>query len=499
MKNKKLSKFTKSIKNPDRDQFQFSPVFQLELLKYLVQNKEAILVLGKIKSSYFTLVEHSIICESLIRAHKKYKKVPGEVVLLEHTKDMLNTTEFVSLATSEDLDTIRKLVSTMYHDQLDDPDVIKSSLKQFMAYIELRDLTSKVDFTNFTMVQDYYQRVGKIIREADSKMQKEEPVHYMVQDVIMRQLQRKIDPEVIPTPFKQINELANAGGYSAGSVIVLLDKAKAKKTFTLINVARGYLTMRKNVLYIDTENGAAQIMGRTIQSTLQRTKSEIVSGDCDLVERRHMRKYKKLKVELAVHRIPAMLGDANDIRTIIRTIEAERGIKINILCVDYAGKMASIKKDEDDFTRISNVYIDLQNLAMDEKLDAVWTAHHITRDGSKHVGTKYEENDISGAISIVRNAVAIWGLNQTPEERDNNIQRMELVVQREGKPTGRALFHIDVERQRMREFTREQRKAYDESQGIIVDDLINSSGNVKTSKGFNNNATTKPVNTKGDI
>ena len=76
---------------------------------------------------------------------------------------------------------------------------------------------------------------------------------------------------------------------------------------------------------------------------------------------------------------------------------------------------------------------------------------------------------------------------------------MELVVQREGKPTGRALFHIDVERQRMREFTREQRKAYDESQGIIVDDLINSSGNVKNSKGFNNNTTTKPVNTKGDI
>ena len=152
MKNKKLSKFTKSIKNPDRDQFQFSPVFQLELLKYLVQNKEAILVLGKIKSSYFTLVEHSIICESLIRAHKKYKKVPGEVVLLEHTKDMLNTTEFVSLATSEDLDTIRKLVSTMYHDQLDDPDVIKSSLKQFIAYIEHFLYTGFMDYIRYDLM-----------------------------------------------------------------------------------------------------------------------------------------------------------------------------------------------------------------------------------------------------------------------------------------------------------------------------------------------------------
>ena len=53
-------------------------------------------------------------------------------------------------------------------------------------------------------------------------------------------------------------------------------------------------------------------------------------------------------------------------------------------------------KDKEDFDRISNVYIDLQNLAEDLHLDVVWTAHHITREGKKHQATKYDENDISG-------------------------------------------------------------------------------------------------------
>ena len=41
------------------------------------------------------------------------------------------------------------------------------------------------------------------------------------------------------------------------------------------------------------------------------------------------------------------------------------------------------------------------------KLDIIWTAHHITREGKKHRKTRYDENDISGSIAIVRNAQVI--------------------------------------------------------------------------------------------
>lgn len=58
-----------------------------------------------------------------------------------------------------------------------------------------------------------------------------------------------------------------------------------------------------------------------------------------------------------------------------------QGIDIRVLMVDYAGKLASISRDREDFERISNVYVDLQNLAEELHLDILWTAHHITREG----------------------------------------------------------------------------------------------------------------------
>ena len=77
--------------------------------------------------------------------------------------------------------------------------------------------------------------------------------------------------------------------------------------------------MKKNVLYIDTENGKNQIMERMVQSTLNKTKLEILSGDYDKLEQRHMRKYKRLGVEFIVERVAALVDDTNRIRSIIHT------------------------------------------------------------------------------------------------------------------------------------------------------------------------------------
>lgn len=107
----------------------------------------------------------------------------------------------------------------------------------------------------------------------------------------------------------------------------------------------------------------------------------------------------------------------------------------------------------------------------------IWTANHITREGAKHRTTRYEENDIAKCLDIVRHAQVIYGLNATEQEEKDNIQRLELVVQRDGKPSGRALFHIEVEKQKAKEFTIEQRKKYDELFGDKLDQTLNKKSN----------------------
>ena len=462
--------------DPDRKQFMFSIDYQFELLKYLIHSKKSLIYIAKLKASYFSLIEHAVIAEVIIKTAKKYKKIPSQTIFLEEFIKLINTRDYVNLVTKEDITSIKNLIITLYKSNLEDEDILEASILRFISFIELTSLNEASDFTDVDSYENYLSKISTIVKNMKIQSENTKPLR-MVEETSSRQLKRKMDPDVCQTPYKQWNRLTNGGGYPKGSIIVFLDKAKAKKTFNLINVARGYLAMKKVVLYIDTENGKYQIMDRMVQSTLNKTKLELLSGDFDKLERRHMRKYKKLKSEFIVQRIIPLHDDANTIEKLIDDIKEETGLTVNVLVVDYAGKMASIAKDKEDFDRISNVYIDLENLGVKKNLDVIISAHHLTREGSKFKETRYEENHIAGSIAIIRNVQVVIGLNSTKEEDDNGIQRWEIVVQRDGLPKGRVVFNVDVSRQRSKELTKEAREKYDETMGVYLDELINKAYN----------------------
>lgn len=466
------------MKTKDKTKFEFSIEFQLEILRFLIRSKEAGLVINRIKPSYLVLIEHAIIAEGIFKYYKKNKRVPSENILKEVIKELLESKDYIDLVTKDDIPNIFKIVHNLYNEPLKDADFIREKIYQFSTYVQMKNLNDSFDLNNFDQYEEYAKKIDNILKKSKPK-QDDEPI-YLIRDTTERQFKRQAEPDVIPSPFRQLNQLTNAGGYPAHSVNVILDKPKARKTFFMINLARGYLAMRKSVLYVDLENGKAQIMDRMVQSSINRTKKEIYSGEYDKLESKHVRKLSRLGVEMVVQRMPAMVATCNDIRDLILKLRSQ-GIDIRVLFVDYAAKLASIVGDKEDFDRISNVYIDLSNLAEDLNLDIIWTANHITREGKKHRTTCYDENDISGAISIVRNAQCIIGLNATEQEDRDGIQRVEIVVQRDGLSHGRALFKIDVERQRLREFTKEERVKYDQIYADKVDRAIkNKSKEIKT-------------------
>lgn len=454
--------------------FSFAPDFQLEILRFIIQDKEGGLVLSRIKPSYLVLIEHSLICEGILKYFKKQRKIPSQNVLKQVLREMLESKNYVDLVTKDDIPNIEKVIKNLYSIQLSDSEYIKEKIYQFSTYVEMKNLNDSFDLDNFEQYEEYSRKIEKVLQK--SKPKKEDEPLYMIRDITERQFRRQSEPSVIPCPFRQLNELTNAGGYPEHSVNVILDKPKAKKTFFMVNLARGYLRMKKSVLYIDTENGQEQIMDRFIQSSINKTKKELYTGDYDKLEAKHLRKLARFGVELIVERVPAMITNTTYIREKIIQLR-NQGIDIKVLMVDYAGKLASIAGDREDFERISNVYIDLSNLAEEMKLDIIWTAHHITREGKKHRKTRYDENDISGSIAIVRNAQVIMGLNATEQEERDDILRAEIVVQRDGLPSGRALFKCSTETQRCTEFTREQRKEYDRVYGEQLDNSLKSSSN----------------------
>lgn len=453
--------------NKNKIKFSFTTEFQLEILRFLVQDKDGGLVVKRVKPSYLVLIEHSIIAEGLVKFFKKNNKVPSKNILKQEIKELLEGKNYVDLVTQDDVPNINKIIDDLYNTPLQDSEYIRDRIYQFSTYVEMKNLNESFDLENFDQYEEYSKKFDRILQNSKPKTE-DEPL-YLIRDLAQRQFKRRVDPDVVPSPYKQLNDLTNAGGFPSGSVLVLLDKPKAKKTFFLVNLAKGYLRMKKSVLYIDTENGKNQIMDRMIQSSINVSKKELYTGDFDKKEASHIRKLSRFGVELVIERVPAMITDCNYIRDLIDKLRSQ-GINIQVVIIDYAAKLASIARDKEDFDRISNVYVDIQNLADEENLDCIWTANHITREGAKHRETRYEENDISGAISIVRNAQGIYGLNATPQEESEGIQRLEIVVQRDGLPFGRAVFKVDVEHQRAIELTKEQRKAYDEVYGSALDE-----------------------------
>ena len=453
--------------NKNKIKFSFTTELQLEILRFLVQDKDGGLVVKRVKPSYLVLIEHSIIAEGLVKFFKKNNKVPSKNILKQEIKELLEGKNYVDLVTQDDVPNINKIIDDLYNTPLQDSEYIRDKIYQFSTYVEMKNLNESFDLENFDQYEEYSKKFDRILQNSKPKTE-DEPL-YLIRDLAQRQFKRRIDPDVVPSPYKQLNDLTNAGGFPSGSVLVLLDKPKAKKTFFLVNLAKGYLRMKKSVLYIDTENGKNQIMDRMVQSSINVSKKELYTGDFDKKEASHIRKLSRFGVELVIERVPAMITDCNYIRDLIDKLRSQ-GINIQVVIIDYAAKLASIARDKEDFDRISNVYVDIQNLADEENLDCIWTANHITREGAKHRETRYEENDISGAISIVRNAQGIYGLNATPQEESEGIQRLEIVVQRDGLPFGRAVFKVDVEHQRAIELTKEQRKAYDEVYGSALDE-----------------------------
>lgn len=463
-------------------QFPYTCDFQAEVLKYLLRDPEGGLALKRLKPNYFVLIEHSIIAEGIFSYYKKKKRIPSENILKQVIKELLEGKDYVDLVTKEDIPDINKLIKALYNEPLKDSDYIQEKIYQFSTWVEMKNLNDSFDLDNFEQYETYSKKIDKILQK--SKPKKEDEPSFLIRDVIERQFKRQAEPDIIPTPSRQINELTNAGGFARGSVAVLLDKPKARKTFFLVNLAIGYLKMRKSVLYIDTENGQEQIMDRFIQSSLNKTKKEIYSGDFDKLEQRHMRKLNRFGVELVVERIPAMVTDCNYIRDRILKLKAQ-GIDIKVVMIDYLAKMASISGDKEDFDRIGNAFIDAQNLAEDLNLDCIWTANHVTRQAYKHRKTRYEENDIAKCVDIIRNSVAIFGLNCTEQEEKDGIQRLQLVVMRDGKPNGYALYKVDIDRQRAVEFTKEQRKKYDEIYGeTLSNELKKQEKEDKNNGGF---------------
>jgi hypothetical protein len=441
------------------DKFEFTTDYQWNLLKYTVKDRDGVKALELYDDSYFTLNEHSIIAHALKNFHSRHKRVPKEPALLkEELRELLRTRDYNELFTNDESVQLMKDISQLYREELKDGDLILEKCIEFVKYVGVKDIIENVNLMNFADYDGFAKRLQRAIEKGNEL--NEEYGTRLIADIKERQFNRQDNKSVVPTPFKQINAATNAGGYDKGSIIVILDRPKKFKTGMAINIARGYLRMKKKTLIIDLENGEDSYAMRLEQSIVKKTKRELISGEFDTRIQRSLKKYKKLGGEIVIRRLPSLITTTDNIQTVMDHYYREHGIKFDNVIVDYAALLASTTNKQDDHNRIGDAYLDLANLAVKNDLDHIWTPHHVPKPAFIRESSRYTDSDLAKCTEIGRHVHAIWGLNRDEDEEANNIMRMELVVQRDGAQRARALFEVDYPTQRADEFTKSQIREY---------------------------------------
>lgn len=441
------------------DKYFYTVEFQQDILTYIVKDKFGIKALEYCEDGYFDLIEHALIIKGVLSYHKKHKVIPSKSLLKEELLSLFNSPEYSKVIPINDRDNIFSLIDTIFKSPIVSGNDVFDRIKKYKVYRDVKNKVEGLNITDLDSFEHFSEGISTSVRVLNEKPEANRG-QFLIDDIKDRQLKRQQSNPITPYPFKQMNDLTNAGGAVDGSISVILDKPKNLKTTFLANLAIGYLKMKMNVFIADYENGEEEILLRIEQSLTNKTKREILSGDYDNKTQYILRKYKRLGAELFIKRYPAYHG-LNDLRTDLVDLYDRTGFRPHILCMDYA---ALTVRNSDNMTReISNAYVEIKNLALEFDIKHIWTPHHIKREFFKYEASKYPSQSIADAIDIVKHVNLIVGLNRTTVDKDDGVMRVEVIEQRDGLPSGRSLFHTSIETQRVKEFTKAEIQEYNET------------------------------------
>lgn len=443
------------------DKFEFGIDFQWGLIQYITTDKNGYKALELVEHHYFELMDQQVVIRGLKKFFKAHHRIPSDIILAQELKTLFKGRDYAQSLTTEDRTRIVRKAKSMYSKPVKDGDIYLMNCINFRAHIKLKKVLEKADISDFNT----YTALSKQIQDAINTGSniKEGKGLMIVDGAKTRIMNRKMQDDLHPTPYWQINKWTSAGGYKKGSVLCFIDRPKKGKTVFLVNTARGYMRLRKKVLFVDLENGESAIGDRVDQSLMKAPLKEIMGDMHDEKLLKIFRKYKRIGAELVIKRLPAYVTTSDDIESLMDYYYQEFGIVFEVLIVDYVALMGSKDGDKDDKSRISKAYLDIKNLAEKRNIDTVWTGHHVKREAYPRRESRYKGEDTANCIEINRHVDGMFGLQQTQEEELEGVLRIEVIEQRQGKPDAQAYMWQDINIQRMDEFSRIQRQDCDEA------------------------------------
>jgi archaellum biogenesis ATPase FlaH len=309
------------------------------------------------------------------------------------------------------------------------------------------------EFEGFTRKQELERA---ILKSADLLEKGEfEPVMGLVKAAIEIALTKDMGTNYFEDPASRINKYFNSGGqvstgwpqmdrllyggFSRSELNIFAGGSGSGKSLVMMNIALNWLTQGLSGVYISLELSEELCALRT-DAMLTSMSTKDIRRDIGTTELKVKMMGKKAG-EYRIKGFPAQ-SNVNDIRSYIKEVQIQTGIKIDFVMVDYLDLLMPVSakvSPNDLFVKDKYVSEELRNLAKELGVLFV-TASQLNRSAVEEI--EFDHSHISGGISKINTADNVFGIFTSRAMKERGKYQIQCMKSRSSTGVGQK---IDLE------------------------------------------------------
>jgi len=407
-----------------------------------------------IKVEYFEIEYFQFLVKTYYDYFAEYRTFPTIPIIASIIKDKLEGKASLDglLLTRA----IKLLKKTKKEPDLRDLPYVKSKALDFC---KKQAMTEALYRSTELIIENDYDEVIDVMKKALMAGEETSIGHDFEEDIESRFVDVQRDPIPTGVPELDRHEVLD-GGLGRGELGIFVAAPGAGKSHWLVQIGANAVLNGYNVLHITLEMSETKV-GRRYDGWFTGINNREISRNRDKVNGWY-KDNKEGMGRLFIKEFPSGQATTNTFRAYIQKLGIKKNFKPDLIVIDYADEMSSIKKFDSTSSRheFKSIYRDCRNMAREFNC-AVWSASQSNKEGSsaeivtgENMSESYRKLDVPDFV--------FTGACR-PQDKAKGIMKGFTAKVRDGRDGDILPMHVDKTTSRFTVITEEQYAALSKS------------------------------------
>lgn len=286
--------------------------------------------------------------------------------------------------------------------------------------------------------------IPELLKDALSVSFNQQIGHDYWMDYLERWQRYNEKAEKVPFGFEVLDFITN-GGVEPGTLNLLMAQVNVGKSLFLCWLAGEYARQGLNVVHFSMEMSEDAVAQRIDSNLLDIPMDQIDEVGKKTFETGMNKAFKDTVGKLIIKRYPTGGANVNHFRSFLQDLRLKKGIKPDVVIVDYAGICSSARVQgniDNSYGLLKTISEELRGFAVEHEV-ALWSAAQTNRDGWDK--TDISMGNIAESAGLAATADFILGAVTTPELEQQGKLLLKQVKSRYGNKGSYPKFTTGVD------------------------------------------------------